>query len=233
MPLEWRKTSALHEGRAVQIEHLAKVDANDILEALAKKPLETRRGFGLGVERMPFKPYSIAVRKMPHDDARKMFETLKKLAEAKIAIVEMPVALIERQNPIWLERSSRAVTVWKEKTRPFEQFLRDPKITFKEKLDACLGTVRLLAKLHAEGFLHGHLKPMNFVINERHSPALVDFKLLNEVVGNEIDERGTDFYLRSEMQGWATDLSNVICRYEEREKRLSWKRRVESKKHLQ
>ncbi len=197
-----------HLGR-VRVTHWAKHDPLQILEAVKSPPiLSPREGRRLpdppiSVHLMPVHPIrqNLAVRHIPMGrygslgrnlQSSTYFNFLRRTAEAKHALLEMPVALVRRLEPKSDEAiEDYVITFWKKGTRPFSQYLRE-NISAKEKLDACSAIMRALAKLHATGLQHGHLANLtsftfNIVVNKRNQPKLVDWTFLNKLVRNKFN----------------------------------------------
>ncbi len=175
MPLEWKTTRV---GDATVV-HWKQHNPIEVLSALETEPIDSI-GKHPRVNVHRFGPHHIAVRSFNWADIRaglylpasELFTRLRELVDKKKAILEMPVALIQRKNtnPI-------IVTLWKKKTRNLQEVLADSKTTNAEKAKACITASRKLAILHSLGYLHVHPHADNFVVSERGESYFADYTL--------------------------------------------------------
>ncbi len=177
--LKWKTTQLQTPEGAVKVTHWAKHDPTHLIEAINNGTLV--ESDHPKVFRSHLGRYKIAIRNFEYKRSRfsehplDLFAALRDLADRRVAIVEMPVAMVEKGNEATL------VTLWKDESTPFHHFIRDDKISFEKKRLACLKMVREVAKLHANGYTHGHLKLDNFLVDKNYNPKLIDFTKMRRV----------------------------------------------------
>ncbi len=175
MPLEWKLTTIGKTG----ITHWKQHNPKKLLESLSrpaileigKHPRVRVHEFGrLHLAVREFEPFSFR-----YNSGERSFEILRELAKQRAAFVEMPVALIQRtgSNPV-------VITIWKKNTIGLDEFLKSGNVSDDLKERACLNAARQTARLHAKGFLHGHLKVENFLVDKNGNSQLVDYTLLRQ-----------------------------------------------------
>ncbi len=178
--LQWKQTEIETSSGKVTVFHWKKHDPRELLKVLETKPLE-ELGRHPVVKVHDFGRHRIAVREALAGEEfvnppMGLFFDLAELADKKLAIVEMPVALIIRLHrfpPVTV------VTLWKKNRKKLSDFLERQDVSGKLKEKACLSAARELAKLHAAGFTHGHPHLNNFLVNEKRGDVkLVDYSLL-------------------------------------------------------
>ncbi|MFH1247038.1 MAG: hypothetical protein V1644_01530 [Candidatus Micrarchaeota archaeon] len=197
--VEWETTSF----KGGVITHLKQHSAADILHALAQ-PASRIVGRNPPVHVHAFGKRELAVR---HGLDGEVFEILRMTAAGRAAVVELPVARVDEEG-----KPSKLVTLWKKGNIPFMDFVRDPTISFKLKMNAGLSAARSLAKLHAAGFVHLHAKTENVVVNKNGKGGLVDPILttpLSVVSGCYTEQhfRDSDTSGALSMNNWAEVLS--------------------------
>ncbi len=190
MVLEWRNSDVA----GVRVTHWKKEDAQTIVDSISSKPLRivnTENGPTIHV--YAYGPHELAVRKYG-DPARGLdiFYTLKQSVEEKAALTEIPFAKIRH-----LDGDFSVVTLWKKRTRMLHEYLRDVTVAMDDKKLMCKRVVKLVAKLHAAGYTHGHIKGDNVLVQLNKLPVLVDPRLLtkrNQPEGvNPWESRKKDF----------------------------------------
>ncbi|MFH1750629.1 MAG: hypothetical protein ABH863_03040, partial [Candidatus Micrarchaeota archaeon] len=94
----------------------------------------------------------------------------------KAAVLEMPVAVIKKHD------SLHVVTIWKEQSKRKREdlqllydFLNSENIPVDLAKKASLSAIRQLAKLHANGFVHGHPGGGNVLVSNRGIATLIDY----------------------------------------------------------
>ncbi|MFH1247109.1 MAG: hypothetical protein V1644_01890 [Candidatus Micrarchaeota archaeon] len=179
MPLEWKQTTI---GKT-KITHWKRHNPAKLLEALARPPI-AEVGEHPRVRRYAFEKLHLAVREFEYGDgryntAKDSFTILRKLARQRAAFVEAPVAFIDRKGQL-----PAIVTIWKKRTRKLSEFLKDESVSEILKERACITAARKIAMLHGNGFIHGHLRVDNFLVDKRTGNShLVDYTLLREAPG--------------------------------------------------
>ncbi len=181
MAFKW-KTSNLQTGDGrVTITYWDKLShaPHKLLRLLKKKP---RRIIG---EHPPvslhrFGPHLVSMREFhpryaqSFADPNDLFRNLQRLVQLRTAIVEMPVAFIERgaKPPVIL-------TLFKKNTRSFIDFMNNRRVAVALRRKAAINAIRRLAQLHAAGFEHRH--PLNnLVADRRGNVMLVDYTFLRK-----------------------------------------------------
>jgi tRNA A-37 threonylcarbamoyl transferase component Bud32 len=160
------------------VEHWARLDPKGLLESLDEPP-QRIIGFSPMVHKHSFGPHELAVRWTPPLHGRRIFDTLKIMAEDRKSLIETPVAFITPKSGKTPGRV-RVVTLWKKGTQPFSDFVEDPSISPQKKVDAALAAVRELARLNAAGFTHGHFGPKNLLVSRNGIPSMVDCSLVGK-----------------------------------------------------
>lgn len=186
MPLEWKTTNVETPIGAVKITHLAKHDPRLLLRAVTSKPKYEVEGASPALMLHDFGMHALAVRDCKnegvrhagndYDPPREIFEVLRSLVHKRRALVEMPIALVEKPTG-----RSLLVTLWKKDSRPLNRYLADKSIPLNKRVAASFEFIRQLAKLHALGFVHGHPYARNAVVNKNGSVQLIDPTLLHKV----------------------------------------------------
>lgn len=221
----WKTTIIQHPKYGnIRVTHWAngnekyKIDPRELLQTI-----ETNKNIVYGkderlaatpiLKQVPFGKYMLAARHYRKGrnnvnwPASYLFKQLKNTVDRKIAIVEMPVALVEYPFP---RLSSEAgihdtilVSLWKKKTRCLHAFLGDENVAVEKKQLAVHNAVKKIARLHANGFVHGHLRPENMVINEKGETKFVDYTLLqslgglHRLTGNTEKAREINYFLNN------------------------------------
>lgn len=185
MPLKWKTTKVEVPYETLEVRHWARHDPSEIIKAV-NRGIYTSSHYP-HVYRAELGRHKLAIRHFtreanvahmhPHD----LFTVLCELADRHVAIVEMPVAIIHRPHG----PRDTIVSLWKGRTAPFHHFLCDDAVSFKRKRQACVKIVRELAKLHANGFVHGHVKSDNFVVDQADNPKFVDYTLIRRATPQE------------------------------------------------
>ncbi len=189
MPLRWKTTELETPNGKVRVTHWEKHDPEELIKAINRgKRVPSNHPELL---QSKFGRHKVAVRVFSpkltfYDYPSELFASLRRLVDKHVAIVEMPVAMVEHHDKVTL------VTLWKDRTTPFHHFLADDAVSFQRKRQACLKIVRELAKLHANGFVHGHPKTDNFVVDSAGNPKFVDYTVI---------ERATSESFRAEVNG--------------------------------
>ena len=174
MPLKWEKHTIKRGTETVEIHCLGKYRPSAILRAVEAQGVEEPESYppvfkhGFGNQAFAVRHYFDRL-----EDAKRVFDTLRKTADAGAAVLEMPVALIT-QTADEGGRTTKLVTLWKGNTRPMREYLQDKAIGEEEKVRAAVSAIQQLAKLHAAGFIHDKSSPNNFVVDNRGSARLVD-----------------------------------------------------------
>ncbi|MFH0713346.1 MAG: hypothetical protein V1722_01820 [Candidatus Micrarchaeota archaeon] len=181
MPLEWRTTKVNTSKGEVTVEHWAKHNPIELLEAVSDRanpvsgqPMVFKhifRGRQLASRFMPQHSNDWIIAYYPPST---LFATLKEMARKRIAIVELPVASIKRPNG-----TTQIVTAWKKSYADLDLFLRSKEFSTVRKLKVGLAAMRLVAKLHAAGYNHSHIKMENILVSEHDVPHLIDYTFLN------------------------------------------------------
>lgn len=177
MPVKW-KTTRIGDVRIAHAEH---IDPHQLLQTLRGNPLEVRRAgrnalkFYTHVERFKLGNNEIAVRVQPADwpsehPLEQKLPLLMKSVGRKTAVVEVPLAVVR------FPKETALVTLWKKGARPFLEFVEDAAVSSEEKVEAALGAVRALARLHAAGLEHQHA-PRNIIV-QKGKGVLVDYGLM-------------------------------------------------------
>ncbi len=165
--LNWATTKV----GAVKVTTWSKYKATEILDVLDAPPLR-KVGVDPVVDVKQFGPYELAVRRFKpptwEGAGPRLFHMLQETVEQRRAIVEMPVALVEFAS------YATVLTVWKKDTRNLFDLLGDESLSFERTERIARGIMRMMAKLHATGFIHGHAA-LNIVINHRDTPMFVDY----------------------------------------------------------
>ncbi len=177
MPLKWKRSSVKTPEGTVLVTHWAKHDPQELLKALEKgrpvratPPLSVHDfGHHILTARHFTEPHMWWI----HPVA--LFNSLRKIAQLKSPVVEMPVALVSKPGEYVV------VTLWKKNTRSFSEFLRDEKISRELKIAAGMNAVAKLAKLHAIGFCHRHLWATNIVVDKHGNASIIDYTLLKSL----------------------------------------------------
>lgn len=175
MPLQWKTTTI---GKTT-ITHWRQHEPKALLSALSAKPL-AELGKHPKVRRHKFGRLHLAVREFEpfsgrYNTAENSFAILRQLAEQRAAFVELPVALVS-QN----QGNKKVVTAWKKDMRDLHDFLRGDQISDRLKDKACISAAEITARLHSTGFIHGHLKPDNFLVDRSGKSHLVDYTLMRQ-----------------------------------------------------
>lgn len=165
------------EGRGLKVLHWPRHDPNELLDALERAPVHVV-GTTPPVRVHKFGNQLLAVRAFRRGDGFEdllfAFGTLADAAKSRAAFVELPVALVANSAS-----EGRIVTLWKKDSRPLDEFLADNRIPMALRERACLSAARKLAKLHAAGFVHGHVNPDNFLADSRGNASLIDYTYLH------------------------------------------------------
>ncbi len=167
MSLEWKTTEFGNGKDKVTVTHLAKHKAREILAALGRPAIKEAGGIP-PVSTYEFGRHELVTRTWM--DAPQTFSHLQETVKRKVAIVEMPIALVQFADQ---PHEPTLITLWKKKTTPAAEYLKQP-LTKKQVNVLFANMVRQTAKLHAAGFSHGHLKLDNFVVSQNGEPQLID-----------------------------------------------------------
>ncbi len=171
MVLEWHESNVA----GVRVTHWQKESAPSIVNAISSKPVrvvETLNGPAIHV--YAYGKHELAVRTY-REPAKSIdvFNTLKKSVEEKAALTEVPFAKIRDKN-----NDVSVVTLWKKGTRTLHEYLDDLNVGLDAKKITCKRVVRLVAKLHAAGYSHGHVHARNILLYKNNQPVLCDPRLL-------------------------------------------------------
>ncbi len=179
MTLKWKTTKVERPYGTVHVTHWKKLPPEQIAElvkALDGKPEQEFPHSFPSVRKYRFMQFPLAVRDQtrtrvpPSQGATaRRFQMLTKLLRQKSAFFELPFAIV--RSPL----GHKYITVWKEGTTPLTQFLNDPNVSLDRKRSACEQTFKMLGRLHARGFLHGHPHTENWSINRRGDVKIVDW----------------------------------------------------------
>ncbi|MDP2717407.1 MAG: hypothetical protein Q8P02_01555 [Candidatus Micrarchaeota archaeon] len=191
--------------------HRPDVDHADLFNTIQKPP-RYRVGqhpnvhvhdFGKGVVSVrDFTPKDTAYRR-PED----VFPIMERIAGGRPALVEELLAhfqIFHSDGPRHL-----LVTAWHAGSRPMREFLADAAISGVQKRRALEVLMRKLARLHANGYLHGHPKVDNAVASAKQVGLLVDPTRLYEPYPGMFDiERENECVQLA--SGLATHLSRAV-----------------------
>ncbi len=181
MPIKWETTHVEIPAGRVTITHWKRHDPHKLLAALSDTSREAK---SLSLSRVPnprvyrhkFGSLELASRKMDykensaHEEPNTLFSHLNELVDKRVSIVETPVAKV-----VHPDGTVQVVTIWKKGTQPLTTFLQSNLVHKTDKLNACFSAMKLLAKLHAAGYVHGHPRSDNFVVDSQSKVHLVDY----------------------------------------------------------
>ncbi len=176
MGLVW-KTTRLDRLGWRKMEHWAKEDPLAIYGSLKGKPDEIAGGRPQ-VSKYSWtpqggqRPVSLAVRSFSSKEGDALAGALKALVDRKAAVLEMPVAIV--RTPF----TTTIATYWKEDTRPFEEYVKDPKVPLERKMKTVEGAMRQMAKLFHAGFVHEHPHWLNWRVTPGGDARMIDYTLL-------------------------------------------------------
>ncbi|MFH1247037.1 MAG: hypothetical protein V1644_01525 [Candidatus Micrarchaeota archaeon] len=173
MSIKWKTHTVEHKGETYSVTHWARHDPRKLVDLVHAKPNFTV-GQNPPVRVHKFGPHDVAIRTDVYR-YKSRFAALAKAAARHASVLETPVALISHNG------SSYLVTLWKKKTWSFGVFVCDPQVSLTRKKKACVSVARELARLHAAGFVHLHLKPENVVVDKNGKGKLVDPVLMHEI----------------------------------------------------
>ena len=156
MRLNWKITAFAVQGREITVVHWPKHDPDRILDVLETKPMRTV-GMDPVVAVHSFGHYEVAVRRFSPLEwqgttALQLFSLLNGTIQARLAVIEMPIALVD---------DGRAHII----------------VSIERKENFCFSFVREIARLHANGFIHGHIA-LNVFPDAQDHARFVDFTRL-------------------------------------------------------
>ncbi|MBI2445678.1 hypothetical protein HYV43_04785 [Candidatus Micrarchaeota archaeon] len=146
-----------------------------------------------------------------------VFPILQRISSGRPALVEHAMAHYQ----VFSAAGSRQVIVtdWHAGSRTMREFLADSDVPAVQKRRACVVLMRKLARLHAQGSLHGHPKLDNAVASAQHVGLLVD---PTRLVDGEPDL--FDFDRESESTQLASNLATHLIHATPGESRLALQR---------
>ncbi len=177
MPIKWKTSEVETPEGKVKVTHWAKHDPRELIEALQHDWIE-RKFRNSVVTVYKFGPHLIASKTFSSRKAASSFETLRELERKRLAIVETPVALVELQGA---DSPAQVVTLYKKGTETLGGLFDNLEVPVKTKRKAALSAVAKLARLHAAGFIHGHLHEDNVVVDEHGNAQLIDYKFIEKL----------------------------------------------------
>ncbi|MEK6954185.1 MAG: hypothetical protein AABX01_04200 [Candidatus Micrarchaeota archaeon] len=179
MPIRW-KTSRIGE---MEVLHWEKTSPDGILKALSEKPKKQVGQHPL-VNVHELNGRLLAVRHVTGKMRREMdpvflpkernFKAMQKAADLHASVVETPFAMI--RTP----KGTSYLTLWKRGCRPLSDYLFDDSVPIQKKEGTFFGIARALGKLHAAGYLQGHLY-QNMIVDKRGSGLLIDFTQIRRI----------------------------------------------------
>ena len=175
MRLNWKITAFAVQGREITVVHWPKHDPDRILDVLETKPMRTV-GMDPVVAVHSFGHYEVAVRRFSPLEwqgttALQLFSLLNGTIQARLAVIEMPIALVDDG------RAHIIVSIWKPGLRDLAGFFEDKTVSIERKENFCFSFVREIARLHANGFIHGHIA-LNVFPDAQDHARFVDFTRL-------------------------------------------------------
>jgi len=175
MRLNWQVSSGVVNERKITVVHWPKHDPNKILDMLETQPLRTV-GREPVVNVHKFGLFEVAVRRFSPLEwkgtpAPQLFSLLNETIEACLALIEMPIALVDDGSAHFI------VSLWKKGLRDLAGFFEDKSVSIERKERFCFSFVREIAQLHANGFIHGHIA-LNVFPDEHDNVRFVDFTRL-------------------------------------------------------
>ncbi len=186
MPIKWKKTEVEMPQGKFTVTHWAKHDPRELLRTIQTpskleikaKPVLLVHDFGkLRIATRLMEPTNLPLDITQHRDPHYLFDRLKQMADQRLSIIETPVAFIENQQGM-----VGLTTIWKKRTISLPAFFKSRKVNAQQKVEVSKKAMRLLAKLHANGFAHGHPHPYNFVINKRRGNVqFIDYVLTQDL----------------------------------------------------
>ncbi|MFH0713355.1 MAG: hypothetical protein V1722_01865 [Candidatus Micrarchaeota archaeon] len=194
MSLKWEEHIVETPHGKFRVTHWAKHDPHKLIAAIKCTAIRQDAAADPIINTYSFGPHELVTRKFSgrRKPAAHYFDILRTMADKGVSIVETPVALVQE---LTYGHHDLLVTLWKQKTQPLSHLLyAGGKLKVKD--EARLNAMRVVAKLHAAGFSHGHLKISNFVVDEKGQTQLIDPTL----VGNDPRNDGEiDYILPGEL----------------------------------
>jgi len=170
------------DGAGFRLHYLSTFDPVTLLESLGQTPRFI--GGEPEVKLYSMGRRSIAVRHFPGSEdphfrpANVLFNQLKRMVDERDSIVETPYFFM---HPLDNPREGMIGTQWKPLHRMLGKHLDDLAVTPQQKMKSAERMIRLLARLHARGTLHGHHNRSvvgNAGVDARGNVHLVDYSLL-------------------------------------------------------